>query len=453
MTDSVTSRSLVLDILLEILEKGAYSHVILRQALNKYRFFPKQDRAFITRVCEGTLEYLIQIDWIINRYSSIPTGKMKPVIRTILRMSCYQIIYMDRIPDSAACNEGVNLTVSRKFFGLKGFVNGVLRTISREKTAIFNTISAPDFPDAAVCCSLPQWLFSMWENELGKEAARENAMALLQERPVAVRLNLRLASKNKIIESLESQGTVCEETPYSERVLFLSGYDHLEGLTAFNQGWIQVQDLSSVLAGMAVSPKKGDYVIDVCAAPGGKSLHMAERLEGTGMVEARDLTWQKAELIEENIRRAGCANIRAVVKNALEYDQESEKSADILLADLPCSGLGTIGKKPDIKLRMTPEKVESLAKLQREILSVVWRYVKPGGFLVYSTCTISRKENRENAAWFSEHFPFDPVNLTGCFGDKVAAASLAEGWMQFLPAEYPCDGFFVAVFRRKPDHR
>lgn len=449
MTDTGNIRELVLDSLIEILEKGSYSHVILSQALGKYQYLSKQDRGFVTRVTEGVLEYQIQIDWMLNHYSSIKVKKMKPVIRTILRMSVYQIVYMDRIPDSAACNEGVKLAIKRKFVGLKGFVNGTLRRISREKENLLKELSDPAFPWPWIRYSVPEWLYDMWKEELGQEQTDRVLSAFLREAPTTVRCNLSLASKSEILDSLSAQVAQVSQSPYSEKVLLLSGYDHLEGLEAFLKGWIQVQDLSSVFAGEAARPKKGSYILDVCAAPGGKSLHMADMLAGTGMVEARDISQAKAALIEENRDRAGFSNVCVNVWNALEPDPGSIEKADILLADLPCSGLGIIGKKPDIKLHMCPEKLETLRKLQREILSVVWQYVKPGGILVYSTCTIHKGENQENTEWFLKNFPFEPVDLTGQLGDRIQELSQKEGQIQFLPGTYPCDGFYMAVLKRK----
>lgn len=191
-------------------------------------------------------------------------------------------------------------------------------------------------------------------------------------------------------------------------MLSIRGYDHIEGLEAFSLGMIQVQDVTSALVGEAASPKRGDYIIDVCAAPGGKSLHLADKLEGTGLVEARDLSVQKVSLIEENRIRCGYDNVRTVVWDALQTDEDAFCKADIVIADLPCSGLGIIGKKPDIKYNMTREKMEELAGLQRDILAVVWQYVKPGGLLVYSTCTIDVLENEENVQWLKEQFPLEP---------------------------------------------
>lgn len=435
------NRGIVLDILSEVLDKGSFVHLVLNQALQKYQYLDKSDRAFITRVTEGTLEYLLQIDYIINKYSKTKTDKMKPLIRNLLRMSVYQILYMDRVPDSAVCNEAVKLAVKRRFIGLKGFVNGVLRTISREKASLV-------FDSPSLAYSIPQWMYDMWEKEYGSAKAEMIAASFLEDRPTWVRCNLSRALREAILNSLDSQGVMVKELDCLPSVLAISGYDHMEGLECFQNGWIQVQDATSAFVGELADPKEGDYIIDVCAAPGGKSLHLADKMKGTGMVEARDLSYQKTALIEENVARSGAANIKAVVWDALVPDEDAREKADIVIADLPCSGLGIIGKKPDIKYNMTMDKMRELSRLQRDILSVVWQYVKPGGTLVYSTCTIDPMENEGNAMWLSENFPLEPVDLSGRLGEDFDEPSLKDGRIQFLPGIHPFDGFFISVFRR-----
>lgn len=442
MTKSMDGRELALDILMEILEKDGYSHVVLNQALSKYQYLEKSERAFISRVTEGTLEYLIQIDYIINLYSKVKVKKMKPLIRTLLRMSVYQIFYMDRIPDSAVCNEAVKLAVKRKFQGLKGFVNGVLRSIAREKEQI-------RFPADAIRYSVPEWMIEMWQKSYDVETVRVMLEAFLKDSKLTVRCNLDQASLEEIRKSLENQGVTVTETEYAEDMMYLEQFDYLESLEAFQKGWIQVQDVSSGFVGRAADPAPGAVILDVCGAPGGKSLHLADLLKGTGHVEVRDLTEYKVRLIQDNIDRSGFRNIEARVWDALELDEESVEKADIVIADLPCSGLGIIGKKPDIKHKMTPEKLAELAALQREILSVVHQYVKPGGKLIYSTCTIDRQENEENASWFLEHFPFEPMNIEGKLGEKLKEGSMKNGQIQLLPGIHPCDGFFIAAFQKK----
>lgn len=441
MTNETNSREIALDILLEILEKGTLSHLVLNQALLKYQYLEKQDRAFITRTTEGTLEYLIQLDAVLGKYSKTPVEKMKPMIRTILRMSVYQILYMERVPDSAVCNEAVKLTKKRKFVGLAGFVNGVLRAVSREK----HTFS---FENPAERYSIPGWMLSMWTAEYGKETAETIAASFLEDRPLSVRCNVSRQSVPDTIKSLESQGISVERSGILDTVLYLRGYDYPEAICAFREGAVTVQDASSALVAAAAAPKEGDFVLDVCSAPGGKALHAADLMNGTGMVEARDLTEYKTSLIEENIARCGFSNIRTRVWDASEADLEMMEKADIVLADLPCSGLGIIGKKPDIKLRLREGDLTELAGLQKKILSVASGYVKPGGILIYSTCTIDRKENEENADWILNELPFEKMELSSRLPEKLRA-DCDGNRIQLLPGIHGCDGFFIAAFKKR----
>ncbi len=442
MTKLTFGRELCLEILTEVLEKGGYTHVVLHQALSKYQYLEKQDRAFITRVVQGTVEYRLTIDAVIDRCSKVKTPKLKPVIRTILRMSVYQILWMDRIPDSAVCDEAVKLAKKRRLQGLAGFVNGVLRTVSRQKDEFV-------FNDWTIKYSTPDWIIEMWKRQYPSETVEGILRAFFADMPTTVRCNLALASEKEIWESLKVQGVRVQENPLLPGAFTLSGYDYLESLEAFSKGWIQVQDAGSALVGEIANPQPGDKVLDVCGAPGGKSLHLADKLRGTGLVVVRDLTEKKIRLVEDNIARSGFSNIRAEVWDALEFDSAWEEQADLVIADLPCSGLGVIGKKPDIKYRVTPEGVESLVALQRRILSVVWRYVKPGGTLIYSTCTINRMENEEQREWLLEHFPFESRSIKANIGKAVRGEWLEDGYVQLLPGKYPCDGFFIAAFCRK----
>ena len=225
---------------------------------------------------------------------------MKPVIRTILRMSVYQILWMDRVPDRAVCDEAVKLAVKHRFGGLSGFVNGVLRNISRN----LSNIPMPDRGQEplrylSVAYSMPQWILDMWEEQYGRDVTERMLKASLENRPVTVRCNLSLASFKEIWDSLNSQGVKAEKSSLSEEVLILEQYDYLERLDAFQKGWIQVQDTASALVAEAASPCPGNRVLDVCGAPGGKSLHMADKLKGTGMVVCRDLTERKIAMVGE----------------------------------------------------------------------------------------------------------------------------------------------------------
>ena len=433
MGNTVNDRELILEILLAVTRDGEYSHIALRNVLENYQYLDKSERAFITRVTEGTLERMIELDYIINQFSKTKVNKMKPVIRTIIRSAVYQLKYMDSVPDSAVCNEAVKLAGKRGFSGLKGFVNGVLRNISRN----LDNVKYPDKSDTvkwlSVMYSMPEWIITEWLKNYDREMVEKMLQAFLAERPTTIRCNLSQISREELAEELKKEGVKVRLCDTVDSALFISGYDYLGALESFRTGHFQVQDISSMEVAEWADPKEDEYIIDVCAAPGGKSLHLADKLAGKGHVEARDLTPYKVDLIRDNIARIGIDNIEAVCQDATVYDEASEKKADILIADLPCSGLGVLGKKTDLKYKMNPETQEELVHLQRKILSVVHRYVKSGGKLLYSTCTIHRAENQENAAWFAEQYPeFELVRER-----------------QFLPGVDDSDGFYIAEFVRK----
>ena len=432
MTDTINTRELIMNILLEMDREKTPCHLAVRDALDKYQFLPRQDRAFIKRVCEGTVEYGIQNDYIINQYSKIKINKCKPVIRAILRMSVYQIRFLDAVPDSAVVNEAVKLAEKKHFYNLKGFVNGVLRTIVREKDHLPMPKENNTTQYLSVKYSMPEFLVEEFVSQYGKETAETMMADFLKEKQVTIRINRWNNTIEETKKSLESQGAELEKAPYLGEAFYLKNFETIASLNAFQEGRFQIQDVSSMMAAHLADPKPGDQVLDLCAAPGGKSMNVALKLTD-GSVEARDLTPLKTQLIRENIARLGLDNISVKEWDARVSDTASKESADIVLADLPCSGLGIIGRKPDIKYHTDIEKIEQLASLQREILTVVQEYVKPGGTLVYSTCTISRPENEENAAWFEKNFPF-----------------IREGSAkQLLPGIDGTDGFFMVKFRKK----
>ncbi len=426
MTENqVNVRLLALELLLEITSQKEYSHVALRGALEKYQYLSKQERAFLTRLTEGTVERLLELDYLIGRFSKVPVHKMKPVILNILRMSAYQLKYMDRVPDAAVCNEAVKLAGKKGFGNLKGFVNGVLRNLARNVHAI-------PLPDLSVRYSTPAWIVRQWTEEYGEDVAVRMLESQFEERQTAVRVNFLKTTKEELIRRLEEEGVHAREIEGVPCGLFLENYDYLRALPSFREGLYQVQDVSSMKAALLAAPKPGDYCIDVCAAPGGKSLHLSELMKGTGMVEARDLTEYKTGLIQDNIERTGARNIKAVCMDATVPDADSVEKADVLVADLPCSGLGVLNKKRDLKYRMSEAQQKELVRLQRQILSTVWRYVKPGGTLLYSTCTVHKEENEGNAAWFTKQYPF-----------------ILREQIQLLPGMGPWDGFYMAKLERE----
>ena len=454
-------RAAALSLLLEILEHGEMSHLALRRGLREYGFDQRQ-RAFLSRLTEGTVERCLELDYVIGLYSRTPVAKMKPAIRTLLRMSAYQLLYMDAVPAAAVCNEAVKLAARRGFAGLKGFVNAILRKIAAEKGAI------PYPPEdtvqgLSVRYSMPAWLVEKWSAGYGRKTARQMLQALLSERPLMVHCNASRAAEETVRESLLSQGVEAKPHPYDAAAWSLQGpgLTRPEDLEAFRKGWIQIQDISSQLAaGLAVrallecggSPQ----VLDLCAAPGGKSVYVAGEALARGLparILARDVSEEKVALIRQNRDRLGLTNLETEVWDALTADPSWEGRADVVMADLPCSGLGILARKRDIKYRITPVQMDELAKLQRRILSVAWRYVKPGGYLVYSTCTIHPAENEENVRWLREQFPFVPADLREWLPKGLCRepANLREGCLQLLPGIHDSDGFFLSVLRRKSE--
>ena len=443
------TRELILGILLSVTRDGEYSHIALQNVLNKYQYLDKKERAFITRVTEGTLERMIEIDYIIDQFSKVKVNKMKPVIRCIMRSAVYQLKYMDSVPDSAVCNEAVKLATKKGFSTLKGFVNGVLRNIARN----LDNITYPDKTDyvsyLSVKYSMPTWILKEWLACYEKETVEIMLEDFLKEKPTTIRLNSNVMSKEELVDSLEKEGVHVENHPYLPYALWISSYDYLADLESFRQGAFYVQDISSMLVAHIANPKKNDTIIDVCAAPGGKALHMAELLCDTGHVEARDLTDYKVNLIQENILRSGVTNMEAVRWDATVLNEDSIGKADIVIADLPCSGLGVIGKKTDLKYKMTKETQGELVNLQRQILSKVQAYVKEDGTLIYSTCTIHAEENMENVHWFlKEHPQFELVPIEEFLCDDLKSRVQEKGCLQLLPGVHQSDGFFIAKFRK-----
>lgn len=448
MAKPLSDREIVLGLLMDITEHDVYSHIALGNVLSKYQYLDKKERAFITRVTEGTLEHLIELDYILSQFSKVKVKKMKPVIRNILRSAVYQLKYMDSVPDSAVCNEAVKLAVKKGFGPLKGFVNGVLRSAARG-------IDAVEYPSGlvealSVRYSMPEWILKMWLEEYGRETVEMMLADFQKEKPLTIRCNISRCQPAELEARLEKEGVRAAGHPYLPYACRITGYDYLGDLESFREGLFAVQDVSSMLVGEIADPKPGDYIIDVCAAPGGKSIHLADRLAGTGHVEARDLTEYKTALIRENIDRMGMKNITAVQMDASVQDASSVSKADIVIADLPCSGLGVLGKKTDLKYRVTEKQLEDLVRLQRSILDVVCGYVKPGGVLIYSTCTINRAENQENVKWFlAEHPDFAPEQLKESLCAQLQGAVGEDSCLQLLPGVHDSDGFFIARLRKK----
>ena len=450
------TRETALLLFVEMEKTKNFGSSLIRDTLNKYDYEDPREKAFLKRLTEGTLESLLTLDYVINAYSKTPTNKMKPLIRSLLRLSVYQILYMDTVPDSAACNEAVRLAKKKGFERLSGFVNGVLRTITRNKEEILNSESAfwqelqkNPVQALSVRYSVPEWMISLWEAQYGEEKTEPMLERLKNGRPLTIRLDSRLTEEEKAqeIAAIEVAGVTVQKHQLYADAWNLEGCEGIGHLPGFAEGLFYAQDVSSMLAVEAAGISGGMTVMDLCSAPGGKTT-LAARKAGSGKVICGDVSERKAALILENTDRMKCSNGSVNVWDASVFMEQYKESADVVLLDVPCSGLGVIGRKKEIRYRVTKEDLAALVTLQKKIVDACWQYVKPGGLLCYSTCTIDRLENQDNAAWLRERFPLVPVDLTDRFGGLPQESSLKEGWIQFLPGVHPYDGFFISVFRR-----
>ena len=435
MADNINTRAIVYDMLMSVEKENTPSHLLLSQTLMKYQYLDKRDRAFISRLFRGTLEYEIFLDGVIRQFSSVRLNKIKPPIKVILRMSVYQILKMDHIPDAAACDEAVKLTRKRGLKNLSGFVNGVLRNIARN-------IDNIEYPDKStntdkylsVKYSVPEELAGYFLKKFGDNETEEMFEAFNKDKSTYIRCNTKKTDIAGLTAALEAEGVTVTNEGIDKRIdyaLKISGYDYLGGLKSFRDGLFFVQDISSMLASQGGFIKRDAYVIDVCAAPGGKSINAA-LMADIGHVSSRDISGRKVSLIKENAERLGIDNITYKVWDAVKKDEESVEKADVLICDLPCSGLGIIGRKPDIKYNVTYEKIKELALLQRKILSTVWEYVKKDGILIYSTCTVTPEENAENTEWLVNNYPFELIGKPE----------------QIMPQDGTGDGFYIARLKR-----
>lgn len=449
-TSTVNIRELALSSLMMVLEENKNSSEVLSGVLDKYQYLPKQDRAFFTRLCEGTMERVIEMDYIIGQFSKVKVKKMKPVIRTILRMGTYQMLYMSQVPDSAACNESVKLAQKKGFQTLKGFVNGVLRNISRNKEELKYPDRDKEFLSYLnVTYSMPMWILEKWSKSYNADELEKMLQYFAKESRTTIRINSAKAEKKAFIKLLEDAGIKVTQGKYCENALQIENYNYIHMVPGYEEGYFTVQDESSMLAVLCAGIEKGMQVIDVCAAPGGKTMFAADMLEGTGKVIACDVSEYKVGRIRENIERLGLQNVEVHVQDGTQCNENWVNQMDVVIADVPCSGLGVIGKKSDIKYNCSKEGIDNLRSIQREILKNVQQYVKSGGVLLLSTCTVTPEENMGNAVWFQEEFDFAYESIVPFLPESFQDTTAKDGYLQLLPGTHETDGFFIAKFRKR----
>ncbi len=393
----MTARQLALKVLFEVDKNNAYTGIELKNQL-KDSDLSAADKSFATELVYGVIKNKTRLDYIISKYSSQKLNKLSVWILNILRMGVYQMLFLDKVPHSAAVNEGVKLAKRYGHSASAGFVNAVLRNISRS-----GDVTYPDGTDYyRVYYSHPSWLLDMLFDQYGEDAKliveNNNKVA-----PVTVRVNTLKTTPDEVVKRLKDQQIGVEKTD-EPNVLKLTGYGDMARLLEYKDGLVTPQGLSSYIAACEVEPKEGELVLDLCAAPGGKSTALAELSGDRANIQSFDLYEHKVDLISKNCERLGIKSVIPKVADALTFNEELEGKADKVLADVPCSGLGIIRKKPDIKWNRTKDELKSIVEIQRQIFKNASRYLKTGGTLVYSTCTINKDENERVAEDFAKEY-------------------------------------------------
>ncbi|MFD2116913.1 16S rRNA (cytosine(967)-C(5))-methyltransferase RsmB [Paenibacillus yanchengensis] len=449
---ATSARELALQVLQEVAEHGAYSQISLNQRLQQAQL-SGVDAGLATEIVYGTIQRKRTIDYWLIRYVAKGIDKLSPWVLQLLRMSVYQLLYLERVPDHAIVNEAVNLAKKYGHSGISGMVNGILRAMIRQKADIIpeNIEAKNAIERISFMHSYPKWLVKRLVATYGEQVTEAICEASNLPAPANLRINPLVTSREAVMETLEEEG-------YNVRLSLLSSL----GIVALNGGHLashrdhiagrfSLQDESSMLVAEVANPKPNSQVLDLCAAPGGKSMHLAQLLQGTGKVWANDIHPHKQTLIEEQAVRLSLSNVEAIVGDALQISERfAPDSMDVVLLDAPCSGFGVIRRKPDIKWTKSAADIVEIANLQRQLLQEAAKLVKRGGVLLYSTCTIEQLENEQQiTAFLAEHpqYKLDSnwsESILKVLADNNVIDDSFNGMLQLLPHHFYTDGFFIA---------
>ncbi|WP_089967611.1 16S rRNA (cytosine(967)-C(5))-methyltransferase RsmB [Lihuaxuella thermophila] len=446
---ALSARECALDILIKIEQNQSYSNL----ALNRFLVasgLNERDKRLVTELVYGCIQRLNTLDWILNHLVKKGIDSLEPWVRQVLRMGIYQLTYLDKIPERAAVHESVQISKKRGHKGIAGLVNGVLRSYLRRKEELAPPARPQTLQEKAIAYSHPEWLIKRMEQAYGEETTRLALLANHVPPKVSIRVNTLKINRDDFVGKWneEQEGEAVPSSVSPEGVIIKRGgnpaYSRL-----YEEGYCTIQDESSMLVGRVLAPRPGMRVLDACAAPGGKTTHLAEQMNNEGLILACDIHPHKMELIRENAGRLGITIVEPQLADARELPGRlpPEAGFDAILLDAPCSGLGVIHRKPDIKWSKEARDIDALVQVQKELLDAAASMLKPGGTLVYSTCTWEPRENQEQlAAFLSRHPGFKPdFRLAEVLPEQVrGSAVLGEGWVQILPHHFQSDGFFIA---------
>lgn len=446
-------RTVAYKTLLEIEKKSSYANIELNKQLERSNI-TKIDRSFATQLVYGVLRHQNSLDWVLEQFLKGKMAKLKINIMVILRMGVFQIMYMDKVPVSAACNESAKMARKYGHEGIVKLVNGVLRNVARN----INDIDWPDIKTnpakhISLKYSHPEWLVKRWLERFGIEGTINLCKANNKPAKTWIRCNTLKINSDKLISLLSEEGIDCQQSALVPEGIAIAGYDSIERLDSFKQGLFQVQDESSMVVGHVVKPCNDAKVIDACSAPGGKTTHMAQLMNNTGEILALDIHAHKLKLINDNCNRLGIENVTIRHEDATKLPIELSGWADLVLVDAPCSGIGVLGRRADARWKKNVQMLKELPELQLKILDSAAKCVNIGGSLIYSTCSIEPEENIQVVNLFLEkNEDFELDNILGYLPfepDEQDMEQAKKGHILFLPQIHGTDGFFICRMRRR----
>lgn len=455
MTETaISGRSLALEVLIEVDRKQAFSNLALNAVL-KRESNDRREAGLATEIVYGTLSRLNTLDWIANQFLKKPIGKLEPWLRNLLRMSLYQLHYLDRIPDHAIVHEAVEEAKKHGHKSMVGLVNGVLRNYLRSKQELKVPAQWPKYKKIAIEHSHPEWLVKRWLSTFGEKNTIQMCQINNEAPLVSVRVNRLRSTKQMVIDQLKKEhpDAIIEESAISDQGLLVSQAGNAATSQSFREGLCTIQDESSMLVGFAVNPEPGMAVLDTCAAPGGKTTHLAEKMGNEGNILALDIHPHKLKLIQENADRLGISIIQTKQADARELPLDLAAAPfDRILVDAPCSGFGVIRRKPDLKWQRQEKDIGAIVEMQMEILEQASRWLKPGGTLIYSTCTVDPEENARLVHRFldeNQDFSLDPSLVQDMPELLHPYFHKSGGYIQILPHYFGSDGFFISRLKRR----
>ena len=447
MKKVISARQLALDCLIQSEECGAPVAPLIDQAIQR-RHLNAVDRGLLNELVYGVVRWRKQLDWILSHFVD---GRFRLDLRSrnLLRLGAYQLVHLDRIPSHAAIYETVELAKPKR--KRAGFINAVLRSVQRDADSLqYSSLKSDPLHHISISLSYPQWLVKRWLMHYGVQWTLAFCRASNQIAPLSIRVNSLKTSRDALIESLTADNAIVKRSQVARDGLLLAKSPFIQSLQAYQSGWFYVQDESAMLAAYLLRPQPGKKVLDFCAAPGGKTSHIAQLMGNTGQIIAVDVSQDRVRRIAENCQRLGISTVQVHVADAANASLDFAKDADYVLVDVPCSGFGVLRRRPDVRWNKTPNQLDELAQLQFKILQNAARKVKQGGVLVYSTCSTEPEENEMVIRRFLKANPhFVVENAREFLPAAIARAITPEGFLQTFPHEHGIDGTFAARLRVK----